>query len=288
MTGFGRAEEAAGNKTFLVEIKSLNGKQFDLNLKLTPLLKPYEFAIRSKLSTQLLRGTIDCTISLKENGGTSAVTINKQMAKAYFAPLKEVADDLGLQLSEYILGALLRLPDVVTPNSDSLTDTEWKQFQQIVDNAINAINQHRLLEGEVLKTELIERINNIQINQKKITEYEPRRQVKMKEELRKKMEEQLGKENYDANRLEQEMIYYIEKLDITEEQVRLNNHCDYFLSILAETEEAKGKKLSFVLQEIGREINTTGAKAYDSDIQKLVVLMKDELEKAKEQVLNIL
>ena len=288
MTGFGRAEEAAGNKTFLVEIKSLNGKQFDLNLKLTPLLKPYEFAIRSKLSTQLLRGTIDCTISLKENGGTSAVTINKQMAKAYFAPLKEVADDLGLQLSEYILGALLRLPDVVTPNSDSLTDTEWKQFQQIVDNAINAINQHRLLEGKVLKTELIERINNIQINQKKITEFEPRRQVKMKEELRKKMEEQLGKENYDANRLEQEMIYYIEKLDITEEQVRLNNHCDYFLSILAETDEAKGKKLSFVLQEIGREINTTGAKAYDSDIQKLVVLMKDELEKAKEQVLNIL
>ncbi len=288
MTGFGRAEEAAGNKTFLVEIKSLNGKQFDLNLKLTPLLKPYEFAIRSKLSTQLLRGTIDCTISLKENGGTSAVTINKQMAKAYFAPLKEVADDLGLQLSEYILGALLRLPDVVTPNSDSLTDTEWKQFQQIVDNAINAINQHRLLEGEVLKTELIERINNIQINQKKITEFEPRRQVKMKEELRKKMEEQLGKENYDANRLEQEMIYYIEKLDITEEQVRLNNHCDYFLSILTETDEAKGKKLSFVLQEIGREINTTGAKAYDSDIQKLVVLMKDELEKAKEQVLNIL
>lgn len=288
MTGFGRAEEAAGNKTFLVEIKSLNGKQFDLNLKLTPLLKPYEFAIRSKLSTQLLRGTIDCTISLKENGGTSAVTINKQMAKAYFAPLKEVADDLGLQLSEYILGALLRLPDVVTPNSDSLTDAEWKQFQQIVDNAINAINQHRLLEGEVLKTELIERINNIQINQKKITEFEPRRQVKMKEELRKKMEEQLGKENYDANRLEQEMIYYIEKLDITEEQVRLNNHCDYFLSILTETDEAKGKKLSFVLQEIGREINTTGAKAYDSDIQKLVVLMKDELEKAKEQVLNIL
>ncbi len=288
MTGFGRAEEAAGNKTFLVEIKSLNGKQFDLNLKLTPLLKPYEFAIRSKLSTQLLRGTIDCTISLKENGGTSAVTINKQMAKAYFAPLKEVADDLNLQLSEYILGALLRLPDVVTPNSDSLTDVEWKQFQQIVDNAINAINQHRLLEGEVLKTELIERINNIQAQQKKITDFEPRRQIKMKEELRKKMEEQLGKENYDANRLEQEMIYYIEKLDITEEQVRLNNHCDYFLSILAETEEAKGKKLSFVLQEIGREINTTGAKAYDSDIQKLVVLMKDELEKAKEQVLNIL
>ena len=288
MTGFGRAEAAAGNKTFLVEIKSLNGKQFDLNLKLTPLLKPYEFAIRSKLSTQLLRGTIDCTISLKENGGTSTVTINKQMAKAYFAPLKEVADDLNLQLSEYILGALLRLPDVVTPNSDSLTDVEWKQFQEIVDSAIHDINQHRLLEGEVLKNELIERINNIQTNQKKITEFEPRRQLKMKEELRKKMEEQLGKENYDANRLEQEMIYYIEKLDITEEQVRLNNHCDYFLSILAETEEAKGKKLSFVLQEIGREINTTGAKAYDSDIQKLVVLMKDELEKAKEQILNIL
>jgi uncharacterized protein (TIGR00255 family) len=288
MTGFGRAEEAAGNKTFLIEIKSLNGKQFDLNLKLTPLLRPSEFAIRGLLSEQLLRGTIECTVSLKENGGSGAVTINKQMAKAYFQPLKEVADDLNLQLSEYILGALLRLPDVVTPNSDSLKDDELKQFMQILRNAIAELNKHRMLEGDALEKDLIERINNILAYQEKISELEPLRQHKMKEELRKKLEEQVGKENYDTNRLEQEMIYYIEKIDISEEQVRLRNHCDYFLSILKEAEESKGKKLSFVLQEIGREINTTGAKAYDAAIQKLVVLMKDELEKAKEQVLNVL
>ncbi|HEX4956972.1 MAG TPA: YicC/YloC family endoribonuclease [Lacibacter sp.] len=288
MTGYGRAEEAAGNKTFLIEIKSLNGKQFDLNLKLTPLLRPSEFAIRSLLSEQLLRGTIECTVSLKENGGSGAVTINKQMAKAYFQPLKEVADDLNLQLSEYILGALLRLPDVVTPNSDSLNEQELKQFMQILQNAINELNKHRVLEGDALEKDLIERINNILAYQEKISELEPLRQHRMKDELRRKLEEQVGKENYDSNRLEQEMIYYIEKIDISEEQVRLRNHCDYFLNILKEAEESKGKKLSFVLQEIGREINTTGAKAYDASIQKLVVLMKDELEKAKEQVLNVL
>ena len=288
MTGFGRTEDAAGDKTFLVEIKSLNGKQFELNLKLTPLLKPYEFAIRNTLSEKLQRGTIDCTISLKQNGGSGAIIINKEMANAYFHPLKEVATDLGLELSEYVLAAMLRLPDVVVPNTEILSEDQYNLFQQSLQNAINAINKHRLLEGAALEKDLIERINNILAYQEKISELEPLRQHKMKEELRRKMEEQVGKENYDVNRLEQEMIYYIEKIDISEEQVRLRNHCDYFLNILKEGEESKGKKLGFVLQEIGREINTTGAKAYDSGIQKLVVLMKDELEKAKEQVLNIL
>lgn len=288
MTGFGRTEEAAGDKTFLVEIKSLNGKQFELNLKLTPLLKPYEFAIRNALSEQLQRGTIDCSISLKQNGGSGAITINKEMAKAYFQPLKEVAADLGLELSEYVLAAMLRLPDVVVPNTEVLSEDQYNLFQQSLQNAINAINKHRALEGAALEKDLIERINNILAYQEKISELEPLRQHKMKEELRRKMEEQLGKENYDANRLEQEMIYYIEKIDISEEQVRLRNHCEYFLNIMKEADDSKGKKLGFVLQEIGREINTTGAKAYDSGIQKLVVLMKDELEKAKEQVLNIL
>ena len=288
MTGFGRTEEAAGDKTFLVEIKSLNGKQFELNLKLTPLLKPYEFNIRNLLSEKLMRGTIECTISLKQNGGSGAITINKEMAKAYFQPLKEVATDLNLELSEYILAAMLRLPDVVVANTEVLSEEQWLQFRQTLKNALDAINQHRILEGAALEKDLTERIHNISAYQEKIGELEPLRQVKMKEEIRRKLEEQLGKENYDANRLEQEMIYYIEKIDISEEQVRLRNHCEYFLNILKEEDESKGKKLGFVLQEIGREINTTGAKAYDSNIQKLVVLMKDELEKAKEQVLNIL
>ncbi|MFT3846404.1 MAG: YicC/YloC family endoribonuclease [Lacibacter sp.] len=288
MTGFGRIEEATGDKTFLVEIKSLNGKQFELNLKLTPLLRPYEFNIRNLLSEHLMRGTIECTISLKQNGGNGAITINKDMAKAYFQPLKEVAQDLNLELSEYILAAMLRLPDVVVANTEVLSDEQWVQFQQILKSALQAINKHRMLEGSALEKDLIERINNITAYQEKISELEPLRQHKMKEELRRKMEEQLGKENYDSNRLEQEMIYYIEKIDISEEQVRLRNHCEYFLNILNDADESKGKKLGFVLQEIGREINTTGAKAYDSGIQKLVVLMKDELEKAKEQILNVL
>ena len=288
MTGFGRTEEATGDKTFLVEIKSLNGKQFELNLKLTPLLRPYEFNIRNLLSEHLMRGTIDCTIMLKQNGGNGAITINKEMAKAYFQPLKEVAAELNLELSEYILAAMLRLPDVVVPNTDVLSIDQWNQFQGVLKSALEAINQHRKLEGAALEKDLIERIHNILAYQEKISELEPLRQHKMKEELRRKMEDQLGKEGYDANRLEQEMIYYIEKIDISEEQVRLRNHCDYFLTILKEEGNSKGKKLGFVLQEIGREINTAGAKAYDSGIQKLVVLMKDELEKAKEQVLNVL
>jgi uncharacterized protein (TIGR00255 family) len=288
MTGYGRVEEITGDKTFLIEVKSLNGKQFELNLKLTPLLKPYEFQIRSFLSEHLLRGTIDCTITLKQNGGSGTVAINKEMARAYFKSLKEMADELQIQLSEYVLGALLRLPDVVAPNTEIINDDEWKKFEPVLHAAVEAINKHRLLEGAALQKDLTERIENILAYQEKISELEPLRQHKMKEELRRKMEEQLGKENYDANRLEQEMIYYIEKIDISEEQVRLRNHCDYFIAILKEEEVSKGKKLGFVLQEIGREINTTGAKAYDSAIQKLVVLMKDELEKAKEQVLNIL
>jgi uncharacterized protein (TIGR00255 family) len=288
MTGFGRTEEAAGDKTFLVEIKSLNGKQFELNLKLTPLLKPFEFDIRKLLSEQLQRGSIECNILLKQNGGNGAITINKEMAKAYFQPLKEIAADLNIQVSEYVLGALLRLPDVVVANSEVISDDQWIQFKEILQKTINAINKHRKLEGDAMEVDLVERINNILAYQEKISELEPIRQHKMKEELRRKMEEQLGKENYDANRLEQEMIYYIEKIDISEEQVRLRNHCDYFLTILKEDDYSKGKKLGFVLQEIGREINTTGAKAYDTSIQKLVVLMKDELEKAKEQILNIL
>jgi uncharacterized protein (TIGR00255 family) len=288
MTGFGRVEESVDEKTFLVEIKSLNGKQFELNLKLTPLLKPYEFALRSLLSEHLQRGSIDCTISLKQNGGSGAITINKEVAKSYFQPLQEIAGDLNIKVSEYILGALLRLPDVVVPNTDILSEDQYRKFEVIFKKTIESIDRHRQMEGASLEKDLLERISNILAYQEKLSELEPLRQHKMKEELRRKLLEQVGAENIDANRLEQEMIYYIEKIDISEEQVRLKNHCDYFLSILKDNDTSKGKKLGFVLQEIGREINTTGAKAYDSGIQKLVVLMKDELEKAKEQVLNVL
>ena len=287
MTGFGRAERAVGDKTFLVDIKSLNGKQFDLQLKMPAFLKPFEFDIRKILSEKLGRGTVDCSINLKETGNAKPITINTDLAKAYYKPLAQLSEELGLSTTD-ILSTLIKLPEVITPTSETLTDEEWRQFSAIIQSAIDNLNNHRVEEGKSLQTDLELRISNILEQQKKVIELEPTRQVKIRESITKLLEENVGKEAYDGNRLEQERIYYIEKIDITEEQVRLRNHCDYFRSMLEEPEESKGKKLSFILQEIGREINTTGAKAYDATIQKCVVQMKDELEKAKEQVLNVL
>lgn len=287
MTGFGRAENSVGDKTFLIDIKALNGKQFDLQLKMPAFLKPFEFDIRKILSERLGRGSIDCSINLKETGNAKPVTINAGLAKAYFKPLEQLSKELGLDTSS-LMGTLIKLPEVITPTSETLTDDEWKSFTSILFEAVDNLNYHRVEEGKSLEKDLLLRIDNILKQQEEVTRLEPIRQQKIRDGLKRLLEENVGKENYDNNRLEQELIYYIEKIDISEEQVRLKNHCDYFKSILEETDDSKGKKLSFVLQEIGREINTTGAKAYDSVMQKSVVLMKDELEKAKEQVLNVL
>ena len=287
MTGFGRAERTVGDKTFLIDIKSLNGKQFELLLKLPAFLKPYEFDIRGILSKKLGRGTLDCTISLKQTGSAKPVAINTSLAKAYYEPLATLATELNLD-SSTILGNILKLPEVITPTGDTLTDEEWTEFEGVLDAAIDDLNLHRVEEGRALAKDLLERVDNIIKQQNEIIKLEPARKLKIKEGLKKLLDEHVGKENYDPNRLEQELIYYIEKIDISEEQVRLKNHCEYFRTVLKENEDSKGKKLSFILQEIGREINTTGAKAYDATIQKCVVVMKDELEKAKEQILNVL
>jgi uncharacterized protein (TIGR00255 family) len=287
MTGFGRAEKAVGDKTFLIDIKSLNGKQFELQLKMPAFLKPFEFDIRKILSEKLGRGSVDCMITLKETGNAKPVTINTDLAKAYYKPLAELSKELGLSTND-ILGTLIKLPEVITPTTETLTDDEWNDFAEAMKSAIENLNEHRFDEGKSLKIDLLLRISNILSQQQEIIKLEPLRQQKIREGITRLLEENVGKENYDGNRLEQELIYYIEKIDISEEQVRLKNHCDYFISMLNENDESKGKKLSFILQEIGREINTTGSKAYDATIQKCVVLMKDELEKAKEQVLNVL
>jgi uncharacterized protein (TIGR00255 family) len=287
MTGFGRAEQTVGDKTFQVDIKSLNGKQFELQLKLPGFLKPFEFPIRKLISEKLGRGSLDCTISLKQTGNAKPVSINTDLARAYYAALADLSRELQLDPSN-ILSTLVKLPEVITPTSDTLTDEEWQAFEKIILSAIEDLDTHRLAEGASLEEDLLLRISNILRHQDEVTKLEPLRQQKIREGLKRLLEEHVGKENYDPNRLEQELIYYIEKIDISEEQVRLKNHCDYFRAILQEREDSKGKKLSFILQEIGREINTTGSKAYDSTIQQCVVLMKDELEKAKEQVLNVL
>ncbi len=287
MTGFGRSEQSVGDKTFLVDIKSLNGKQFELQLKLPAFLKPFEFDIRRILSSKLGRGSVDCTISLKETGNAKPVSINTELAKAYFKPLADLSNQLNLDPA-HILSTLVKLPEVITPTSETLTDKEWQAFEKVILASIDDLNIHREDEGKVLEKDLLHRITNILSQLDEVQKLEPGRKQVIRDDITKLMEEYAGKENYDKNRLEQELIYYIEKIDISEEMVRLKNHCDYFKAVLAETEESKGKKLSFILQEIGREINTTGAKAYDSSIQKCVVLMKDELEKAKEQILNVL
>ena len=287
MTGFGRAEQTVNDKTFLVEIKSLNGKQFEMQLRLPPLLRPYEFDIRAILQEQLVRGTIDCMISIKQNGTSKPVNINTDLIKAYYQQIETLAGELSIDTNS-VLSALLRLPEVVTPTNDVLNDKDFEEFKKVLQTALSELNKHREEEGASLENDLIKRITNINAQEEAIVLLEPNRMKRIREEIVQLLEKHVGKENYDGNRLEQELIYYIEKVDIHEEQVRLKQHCDYFRSLLENKEESKGKKLSFIIQEIGREINTTGSKAYDADIQKCVVTMKDELEKAKEQILNVL
>lgn len=287
MTGFGRAEQTVNEKTFLVEIKALNGKQFELQLKLPPLLRPFEFEIRNTLQENLFRGSIDCMVHIKQNGTSKPVNINTDLIKAYYNQIKELATELNID-SNSVLSALLRLPEVVTPTNDVLSDTDFVEFSKVLQVALTDLIQHRADEGAVLEKDLVTRISNIKDQEEEILKLEPNRRNRIKDEINQLLEKYVGKENIDNNRMEQELIYYMEKIDIHEEQIRLRQHCEYFKSILDEPDEGKGKKLSFILQEIGREINTTGSKAYDADIQKCVIIMKNELEKAKEQVLNIL
>ena len=287
MTGFGRVEETVNDKTYLVEIKSLNGKQLDINLKIPALLKTYEFDIRKLLQEKLLRGTVECLIVIRQNGSAKPVSINTDLIKSYYRQLEGLANELNIDTNA-VLSSLLRLPDVVLPGNEVLDEQDWQDLKHVISKALDALNEHRIDEGKSLGRELRLRIKNIHTQEEEILKLEPQRRIKMKAGLRQLLEEDAGKDNYDENRLEQELIYYIEKIDIREEQVRLRNHCEYFLNILDDDDDAKGKKLSFVLQEIGREINTTGSKAYDAEIQKCVVLMKDDLEKAKEQTFNVL
>ncbi|MBN8832935.1 MAG: YicC family protein [Sphingobacteriales bacterium] len=287
MTGFGRAEQTVGDKTYLVEIKALNGKQLDVQLKIPALLKAYEFDIRNILQEQLLRGTIDCYISIKLNGTSKPVVLNTDLIKSYYQQLEGLASDLKTD-THSLLAAILRLPEVVSPANEVLSKEEFELFKTVLDAALKELNQHRTEEGASIEKDLTNHINNIEKQEANIMVHEPARKIRIKEEIKNLLAEHVGNENIDTNRMEQELIYYIEKIDIHEEQVRLKQHCIYFREILQSNEASKGKKLSFVLQEIGREINTTGSKAYDADIQKFVVHMKDDLEKAKEQVLNVL
>jgi len=287
MTGFGRAEQIFGDKTFLVELKALNGKQLDMQMKLPPLLRPYEFEIRNILQEHLIRGSVDCYISIKQNGTGKPVTINTDLIRSYYGQISGLAAELGMDTNA-VLSSLLRLPEIVTPTNEVLNEEEFNQFKAVLVIALNELNNHRVQEGVSLYKDLLNRMSKIKAQEENILALEPKRMGRIKTEIQELLKKHVGEENIDHNRMEQELIYYMEKIDIHEEQIRLRQHCEYFEDIMNGKDEVKGKKLSFIVQEIGREINTTGSKAYDADIQKCVVIMKDEMEKAKEQVFNVL
>ncbi len=287
MTGFGRAEATVNGRQVVVEVKALNGKQFDINTKLPPILRSYELDIRTLLSTMLLRGTIDLTVNVKQEGASKPMIVNTDLALFYYQGMKQIAEQTGLP-QENIISTLMRMPEVVAPDTDVLPESEWENVKKVIESAANQLMEHRLHEGEALLRDIRLRIGNIEKLHEKIIPLEAERMERVKARLNQWLEDMTNKEKVDANRFEQEMIYYMERMDFSEEKIRLKQHCTYFNDTINENDASIGRKLNFILQEIGREINTLGSKANHAEIQQIVINMKDELEKAKEQILNIL
>lgn len=287
MTGFGRAEAMVNGRQIVAEIKSLNGKQFELSAKVPPVLRSYELDIRNMLNSQLLRGSIDFNIAVRQEGASKPMTINTGLAIYYYEGMKQIATQLGIE-QDNILSTLMRMPEVVIPEQDVVPEEEWVQVSKVIGEAAKYLMDHRSQEGIALEKDLTERIRNIENLLEHILPLEAQRSDKIRNKLNQSLRDIVGTENIDPNRFEQEMIYYLERIDFSEEKIRLKQHCSYFHQILTRNEISKGKKLGFILQEVGREINTLGAKANNADIQQLVIGMKDELEKAKEQILNVL
>lgn len=288
MTGYGRAEGEVNSRKFIIELKTLNSKQFDMLSRIPPVYKEKELQIRSILQQKLERGKIEITVNVEDSKADVNFTINRELARHYYNEIIGLQKDLGVENSNEILATILKLPEVIQAVPDVLEEEEWEGMQKIIHQAVALCDASRLKEGKVLENDFTERIASIAALLLNVNKYEDQRIVRIKEKLKADLEKFFEEKKIDQNRLEQEMVYYIDKIDITEEKVRLNNHCNYFLQTLAEADTANGKKLNFISQEIGREINTIGSKANDGDIQKLVVQMKDELEKIKEQLFNIL
>ena len=287
MTGFGRAEATVHGRQVVVEIKSLNGKQFDIMTKMPPVLRAYELDIRSIISNTLMRGSLDLSINVKQEGANKPMMVNTGLAVYYYQSMQQIATQLNIP-TDNILSTLMRMPEVVAADGDMMSDEEWLQVKNLVEQACADLMTHRKHEGEVLYRDIVSRIRNIEKLLEDILPLEALRKDKIRTRLSNSMEDMVKVENIDPNRFEQEMIYYLERMDFSEEKTRLKQHCQYFHDTIEKEELSKGKKLGFILQEIGREINTLGAKANDAEIQQHVINMKDELEKAKEQVLNIL
>ena len=286
MTGFGQAQEVVGNQKFSLELKSLNGKASDIRLKVPSYYKDKEMIVRRTLLKGAMRGKIDANLSIVSDAGDDEFGINTVLYKKYFNELQEIHETIGAPTGD-LASAILRIPNVVSSRDEEISDEEWKVVESIMAKAVESLNAFRADEGRAMYKDLMSSRDIIANGIAKVEPFEDERMERLKERLIRNLNEYKQNDSVDQNRFEQEMIYYLEKLDINEEKVRLAQHCEYFGEIINNDDLEKGKKLQFIAQEMGREINTLGAKAQHSEIQQVVVSMKEALEKIKEQVLNI-
>lgn len=287
MTGFGKSNCELETKKVTIEVKSLNSKQLDLSIRIPGLYKEKEMFIRKEISKLLERGKIDFLIYFESTTSKTKTVINKSIVFDYFQQIKEINDNLGVSTGSDVINSILRLPDSLETEREKLNTEEWNEVFDQVKVAVSELNNFRSQEGKALEIDIKKRIGNIENLLTDVDKFEGGRIVNLKKRILDNLNDIDKTNGVDENRFEQELIYYLEKLDITEEKVRLLNHCKYFLEVM-ESNMSVGKKLGFVSQEIGREINTLGSKANDKDIQHIVIQMKDELEKIKEQMLNVL
>lgn len=288
MTGYGKAVVTYKEKKISVEVKSLNSKNLDLSTRIAPLYREKEMEIRQTIAKRLERGKVDFSLWIEKDAALDATPINAKLVENYYRQIKNIAAQTGIPEPTDWFSTLLRMPDVTTKTEiEVLDEAEWEAAKKAISEAIENLVDFRKQEGAALERKFHEKIDNIEALLKSIEPYEESRVPKIKEKIIEGLE-QVVKVDYDKNRLEQELIYYIEKLDISEERQRLTNHLSYFRETMAEEGHGVGKKLGFIAQEMGREINTTGSKSNQAEMQNIVVKMKDELEQIKEQVLNAL
>jgi uncharacterized protein (TIGR00255 family) len=287
MTGYGKAECLMPDKKLTIEVKSLNSKQLDTNMRLPALYRDKEIEIRQIISGTLERGKVECSFFYELSEEAMPGIINEQVVKSYYEQLYRISGELGLEASLELLSTVMRMPDTIRTERTELGDEEWDVVKDGLQQALRQVNGFRHQEGEALDRDLRERVGAITAKLSRVEEFEAERIGRIRERIGNNLAGIVVSEELDENRFEQELIYYLEKLDISEEKVRLSNHCQYFLETMEATGPV-GKKLGFISQEMGREINTLGSKANHADIQRLVVEMKDELERIKEQVLNVL
>ena len=287
MTGYGRATRTFDDKSITVEVRALNSKMTDIRFKMPYNYKAKEIELRRILTDQAERGKIDVSINIKSLTGEDDYALNHELFRKYYKELKGLTHELDLPAND-LLSAILRLPNIVGTDEEGVPDEEWEIAQQTLMEALEDFKKFRFTEGGAMEKDLYDRVANILNLLKAIAPFEKERIVKLRQRLRQNLEEFLGKENVDENRFEQEVLFYLEKIDVTEEKVRLEQHCRYFKETLDDKKNtSKGRTLNFITQEVGREINTLGSKAYSSEIQHLVVQMKDELEKMKELIANL-